>query len=190
MKRYELGATLAGSKEILGKVQRASGVSLSDCYQCGKCSAGCPVAFAMDYTPRQIIRLLQFGLVEEALQSHTIWLCAHCNACFTRCPREIDLPGLLETLRVEAKKAGLIKEKKVDLFTDLFLDSVKKHGRVHEMGMILKFNLKAGQPFKDAGLAPALYKNGKLKPLPHKIHDNGAVKRIFERINGDGGETH
>ncbi len=43
-------------------VQQRSGKQLQQCYQCFKCSAGCPVAFAMDWTPNQIIRMIQLGL--------------------------------------------------------------------------------------------------------------------------------
>ncbi|KKM12311.1 heterodisulfide reductase subunit C [Clostridiales bacterium PH28_bin88] len=189
MEQYELSSALAGSKQFVQHVQRSSGVHLSECYQCGKCSAGCPVAFAMDYTPRQIIRLLQLGLKDEALRSRTIWLCAHCQTCYTRCPREVELPRLMETLQGEARKAGKLPEKNLNLFNELFLKSVEKNGRVHEMGLMILFNLQSGQPLKDAALAPKLFFDGKIHPSPHKIKDGGAVKRIFEKVRAHGGEV-
>lgn len=165
-----------------------SGVNPSDCCQCGKCSAGCPAAFAMDYMPRQIMRMLQLGMLRQLLSSRTIWLCAGCAACYTRCPHNIDLPRLVETLRILARERGLVAEKKVTIFEDLFLKSVEKFGRVFEVGLIMGFNIKSGELFKDVLLAPAMLARGKIGLLPHKIKDGGAVKRIFARVREMEGE--
>jgi heterodisulfide reductase subunit C len=178
---YETG------KGFIEKVEAESGVKVKACYQCGKCTAGCPVAFAMDYTPRQIIRMMQLGLKEEVLKSKTIWLCVHCETCYTRCPKEIELAKLMETLRMEAKKAGYVGEKEVNLFSDLFLKSVENHGRVHEMGLVIGFNLLSMQPFKDAGLGPVMIQKGKIHIMPSNIKGKAAVKRIFEKTRQMGG---
>jgi len=85
--------------EFLRQVEEASGQNLYACYQCGKCSAGCPSAFAMDLLPNQVIRLVQLGQREEALSSTTIWLCAACLACLARCPKGVDLARIMEALR-------------------------------------------------------------------------------------------
>ncbi|MCG0277012.1 MAG: 4Fe-4S dicluster domain-containing protein [Thermanaeromonas sp.] len=190
MEPRELSSIMAQNWDLLKRVERRSGVDVKNCYQCGKCSAGCPMAFAMDYVPRQIIRLLQLGFVDEALRSRTIWICAHCQTCYTRCPKEVDLPRLMEALRQEAGRAGLVTDKKVHLFDRAFLGSVERYGRVHEMGLIVQFNLQSGQPFKDAGLAPALFLNGKISPFPSRIKDSAAVKAIFQRVRSRGGAEH
>ncbi len=189
MDRINLSIAGAESREFSEQIRAHSGVNVRDCYQCGKCTAGCPVAFAMDYTPRQVVRLVQLGLKEEALKCHSIWLCACCETCYARCPREIDLAKLMEALRIEAKGLGYIPEKNVDLFSDLFLKSVEKYGRVHEMGLILQYNLQSGQLFKDAALGPKLFKDGKIHITAEKIEDNGAVKRIFDKVKNMGGEV-
>jgi heterodisulfide reductase subunit C2 len=80
-------------------VEEISGEDLSACYQCGKCSAGCPAAGAMDILPNQIVRLIQLGLVQEAMSSETIWLCAACQTCYARCPKGVDLTRVMEALR-------------------------------------------------------------------------------------------
>jgi len=69
------------------------------CYHCGKCSAGCPAAGFMDILPNQVIRLVQLGLVRNALESETIWFCAACQTCYARCPKGVDLPRVMEALR-------------------------------------------------------------------------------------------
>ena len=80
------------------RVIEISGQELWACNQCGKCSAGCPVAFAMDLLPSQVIRLVQLGS-EEALEANAIWYCASCQTCLSRCPRGVDLPRIMEALR-------------------------------------------------------------------------------------------
>lgn len=92
------------SKKIRGplvkKVEDLSGQNIFSCYQCGKCSAGCPITSAMDILPAQIIRFVQLGEVDEVMNSRTIWLCASCLTCATRCPKGIDVAKVMETLRV------------------------------------------------------------------------------------------
>lgn len=86
-------------QDLLRRVQEISGQNVLACYQCGKCSAGCPAVGAMDLLPSQVIRLLQLGLVAEAMASETIWYCAACLACAARCPKGVDLARVMEALR-------------------------------------------------------------------------------------------
>jgi heterodisulfide reductase subunit C len=88
------------------QVEEISGQDLLACNQCGKCSAGCPVVAAMDILPSQVIRMAQLGM-EEVLESNTIWICASCLTCVTRCPKGVDLPRLMEALRQIALRQGL-----------------------------------------------------------------------------------
>jgi heterodisulfide reductase subunit C len=103
--RIRLSAeTLRG--DLVRRIEEISGQDLLACYQCGECSAGCPVAFAMDMLPSQVIRLLQLGQVEEALASETIWFCAACQTCYARCPKGVDLSRIMEALREIALQRG------------------------------------------------------------------------------------
>ncbi len=85
--------------DFVRQVETISGETLLACNQCGKCSAGCPAAFSMDLLPNQVIRLAQLGM-EDVLQSQTIWTCAACLTCVTRCPKGVDLPRVMEALRL------------------------------------------------------------------------------------------
>ncbi len=84
---------------ILELIRERSSVDIFNCYQCGKCSAGCPIAKLMPVAPNRIIRLLQLGEVEQALAQETIWQCVSCMTCWARCPRDINLANLMEALR-------------------------------------------------------------------------------------------
>jgi heterodisulfide reductase subunit C len=86
--------------EFVKKVVEVSGQNIDLCYQCGKCSAGCPMSFAMDLLPNQIMRLVQLGLEEDIANSKTVWLCASCLTCTARCPKGVDLSRVMETLRL------------------------------------------------------------------------------------------
>ena len=88
------------SSDFVNKVIEISGQDLLSCYQCGKCSAGCPMVFAMDILPNQIIRFAQLGMEEDIAKSETIWLCASCTTCTARCPRGVDLSRVMEALRL------------------------------------------------------------------------------------------
>jgi len=87
------------NKEDVKKIKEICEQNLLSCYQCGKCSAGCPAADVMDLLPHQVIRFAQLGLIDEILESKTIWICASCITCTARCPRGVDLAKIMEALR-------------------------------------------------------------------------------------------
>ena len=93
---------------FVARVEEISGQDLLSCNQCGKCSAGCPVVAAMDLLPSQVIRMAQLGM-EDVLECKTIWICASCLTCVTRCPKGVDLPRLMEALRQIALRQGVAK---------------------------------------------------------------------------------
>jgi heterodisulfide reductase subunit C len=171
---------------LAGQVREATGESVFNCYQCGKCSAGCPLAAEMDYAPNQVLRLLQLGLPDmdnDVLQALSIWLCLTCETCAARCPQEVDLPKIMDYLRQQALAQGVAHPKAKDILTfhQAFLDTIRKNGRLHEVGLISTYKLKSFNLFQDVLVAPKLFARGKLKLLPHKIAGQEAVARIFER---------
>ena len=87
------------SDPFVDKVQQLSGQKLMSCYQCGKCSAGCPGVSQMDILPNQIIRYAQLGLKDVLLESRSIWICASCMTCNTRCPKGINVAEVIEAIR-------------------------------------------------------------------------------------------
>jgi heterodisulfide reductase subunit C len=86
--------------ELARRVEEISGQNLFACYQCGNCTAGCPVSFAMDLGPHQVIRYTLLGLESEVLESNTFWICASCLQCTSRCPKGLDIARIMDALRV------------------------------------------------------------------------------------------
>jgi heterodisulfide reductase subunit C len=102
---------------FVAKVEELSGQNLLACYQCGKCSAGCPAVSEMDILPNQIIRFAQLGFKEELLESKSIWICASCFTCNARCPKGINIAEVIEALRqilLRKRKDHLKVEKLTD----------------------------------------------------------------------------
>ena len=100
---------------FVAKVEELSGQNLLACYQCGKCSAGCPAVSEMDILPNQIIRYAQLGFKDELLRSKAIWICASCFTCNARCPKGINIAEVIEAIReiLLRKREDHLKVKKL-----------------------------------------------------------------------------
>ena len=94
--------------DIIAEIKAISGADVRACSQCGKCTAGCPLASAMDLMPNQILRLLQLGEHEPVLKSRTIWQCASCLTCAARCPKEVDPARVMDALRTLLMRQGVV----------------------------------------------------------------------------------
>jgi heterodisulfide reductase subunit C len=171
-------------------LQDDCGEKISHCYQCGKCSAGCPISFQMDYLPNQIIRMVQLGMEEQVLSSRTIWLCASCMTCSARCPRQIDIAEIMDYLRRRAYKKQVIPMDgmEIPLFNKIFLRNLELFGRLYEFGLIGMFNLLSGEFFKDMSLAPKMFLKRKIGLFPHRVKNLKEIKAIF-RKSGKLGRT-
>lgn len=168
--------------DFIRLVEEESGQTLSKCYQCGKCSSGCPLAYKMELLPNQVIRMIQLGMRENVLQSNTMWFCASCETCSTRCPRAIDVKGIMDALRIISYKEDLkSSEKDLQLFNKVFLDNIKSKGRLWELGFILSLNSRLLKPFKDVSKAPKLFLNGKIALFGKKILKRKELDEIFEK---------
>ncbi len=164
---YELTAPAHAVPEPLSEIVRnVLGDNIYRCYQCVKCTSGCPVADEFDLMPNQVMRCLQVG-DPLVLESKAIWLCASCQTCATRCPQEIDVAGVMDALRIEAKRRGVrpaIPE--IAQFNALVMLFVRALGRVPELALMIAYNLVRRQPLRDLGMGLRMFRRGKLKLLP------------------------
>jgi heterodisulfide reductase subunit C len=172
----------AADHDFIAEVEARSRQNLKTCYQCGNCTAGCPYAFVYDHSVSQIMRLIQIGQKEAVLKSRSLWLCGSCQSCTTRCPNNIDVALVMDVCRHMAREAGYVTERKVKVFGDAFLNSVKLFGRTYEMGLMAEYMLRSGRIFTDLELTPSVLMRGKLPFTPHPIQGRKQVARIFERF--------
>ncbi|MGI5940201.1 MAG: 4Fe-4S dicluster domain-containing protein [Thermoleophilia bacterium] len=180
MIRYD--ATLAAAyRERLKKSVEAD---IRDCYQCGNCSAGCPAAFTFDYTPNQIMRMLQVGLVDRVLDSKAVQLCVQCLTCTARCPRNIDIAGIIENLKTVATAQERTVPEHVKTFNEAFMKSVAQYGRLPELYSMARFYMGTMNPkmaLTDVGLMGPMVSKGKMKFTPRKATGADEVGRIYEK---------
>jgi heterodisulfide reductase subunit C len=136
----------------------------------------------MDLKPSQVLRHIQLNSNKAVLQCSTIWLCASCETCSFRCPEGIEIATLMDTLRKLAIEEGLATgQKQILAFDEIFLDSIKQHGRVHELGLVMRYNMASRQPFKDAHLGPLMLGKGKLSLFAHGIRQKATIREIFRK---------
>ena len=171
-------------------VEEMSGVKLGACYQCRKCSAGCPVAGTAGSAPSEVIRRLHLGAGDELLQSGLVWMCLSCETCYGRCPMQINFPAVIDALRGLSVEKGIKAPRgNMPLFNRMFLENVRIFGRSYDLSMIAGYKLGSGKIMDDAEKFPAMLRKGKMAVLPPSGADKKAVRRIFENTGGVKGKT-
>lgn len=168
-------------KSFKEEIEGLSGQKIFSCYQCGECTAGCPVSYTADLTPNQVIRMVQLGQDDAALKSSMIWLCVGCDTCGTRCPKGVELSKVMDALRQTSIKRGIAaKEPSIKIFHETFLSSVERLGRTHEISMLGEYKLRSRDLFSDLILGAKLFMKGKLNILPGFVKARGEMKQIFK----------
>lgn len=162
------------------QLQGLSGTNLNRCFHCQTCANGCPFIRAMDYRPNIIIRLVQFGLRRKALESRAIWVCVGCSTCAAECPNEIDLPAIMEALRHLALKEGVkVAEPDILDFHREVFSSIRRYGRTHELGIILRYKIRVRRWFTDLNLGLKMMARRKLDLRASKVKATKEISRLF-----------
>ncbi len=168
------------NSELAQRIQDELGQNVYLCYQCVKCSSGCPVVEFFDWQPNQIMRALQLGQKDIALESQTPWLCASCQTCTTRCPQDLDIAGIMDFLTREALENGIkppVSEVKV--FNDAFMREVRLWGRSYEPGLMAEIGLHNPRAMlEDVGLYTRMLKKLKVGFIPSIGRPPRKVKRV------------
>jgi heterodisulfide reductase subunit C len=174
---------------LAGEVRARSGALPMNCYQCTKCSSGCPVAARSDLKPHELVRMVQMDQREAVLASRFIWECTSCQTCTTRCPQKVDIAAMNDALRAMSRTAGkVVPETTVPVFNDVFLSSVRNRGRVYELGLMASYKLRTGRLLEDAGKAPMMLSKGKLPLLGSRVSGRAQRMAMFRRASEGGDE--
>ncbi|MEW6523342.1 MAG: 4Fe-4S dicluster domain-containing protein [Bacillota bacterium] len=166
---------------FLALVREKSGQPIERCYQCKKCTAGCPVAAHVDWQPNQVVRLIQFGQRERVLRSTAAWRCLSCETCGERCPNGIHLSEVMDVLRELSLESGRPGDRLLSQFHQSFINTLKLTGRQHEFGMLFAYKMKTLQLFSDLDIGARMFAKGKLKFMPERIRGMAGINRIFAR---------
>ncbi|HWR82224.1 MAG TPA: 4Fe-4S dicluster domain-containing protein [Candidatus Deferrimicrobium sp.] len=164
----------------------AEGHRIKNCLQCGTCTGTCPVSYAMDITPRQIIALFRAGMMEDILESRSIWLCASCYSCTVRCPADIKVTDTLYSLKRIAMERKIYPPKfPVHTLSEAFVKNVYKYGRNYELGLGLRYFLKTDfvKLFSNIGYGVSMIARGRLGLLPRKLKRVNQIRAIITRAN-------
>jgi heterodisulfide reductase subunit C2 len=177
-------------RNLANTIEQLSGVDLSVCFQCKKCSNGCPVATLTQSRPSEIMRQLNLGAGDELLASDLVWTCVSCETCSARCPMGVEVAVVMDALRRLARERGAgTPEGNVPLFNRAFLKTVETFGRSYEIVMIAAYKLGSGKLMDDAEKFPTMLKKGKIALLPPRGSDRKTVRRIFRRIKASKGAS-
>jgi len=172
-------------KEVM---KMPGGEKILECIQCGSCAGGCPTRFAMDYSPMQIIKMINLGMREEVLLSSTIWVCSTCYTCTTRCPREVNFTMLMMSLKNEAIRKNLVKDGVNAKFHKYFFEVINKYGRMYEPELFFKLLDKTDvySLRHSASLGLRMLRKGKMPIKAPKIEQTPWVSKMLEKTDEKG----
>jgi len=170
--------------DLAQQVQEGLGENVYLCYQCVKCTSGCPVSEFFDWQPNQIMRAIQLGQEDIALHAQTPWLCASCQTCTTRCPQGLNIAAIMDYLTRLASEEGIqpvVPE--VDYFNKAFMREVKLWGRAYELGLLAEMKLRTMNIMADMDLGLKMFQKNKLRLLPNPTRPPRKVKPIPNAAN-------
>ena len=190
MQAFDLSAVSRADIAACEEIASEAGVNLKDCYQCGKCTAGCPLAEGMDLMPREVIRYLQLGMADVVLSAKTPWICAQCVVCSSRCPQNVDICSVMRATRLAAKRRGLRPVPEADIFDDEFIANVRAHGVSNEQYLAAAYNMKSGHLMQDMGNATRMLRRGMVGVGIHNIKGRDEVAALIDRALAYDAFTH
>ncbi len=169
-------------RTLAAEIQAATGVNPATCYQCGKCSAGCPMAIETDLRPHQVMRKVAYSPRDKALRDESIWYCLTCETCSARCPNDCDPARIIDAVReISNAEDVAVKPRAIEAFHKTFLEQVRANGRLYEMGLVMGFKLRSRAFMGDVENAPGMFARGKLALMPDRIKGVAEVRRIFDK---------
>ncbi len=167
------------NSKLAKRIQEELGQNVFLCYQCVKCSSGCPIGKYFDWQPNQIMRAVQLGQEEIALASQTPWLCAGCQTCATRCPQGLDITAVMDFLAREALDRGIEPQvPQVEQFNEAFMRQIRWWGRAYELGLTAELKMRSHEFSEDLDLGMKMLRKNKLPVFPGFVRTPRKVKPV------------
>jgi heterodisulfide reductase subunit C len=182
-KTIQLSENIESRKGFIKEVMKMlGGERILECIQCGSCAGGCPAMFAMDYSPMQIIKMINLGMKEKVLSSSTIWVCSACFTCTVRCPRNVDFTSLMMSLKYIAIRENMVKDSAKSDFHKYFFEVINKYGRNHEPEFLIKL-LDSSNLASSVRLGLRLLKKGKMPMRAPRTEHASYIKSMLEKTD-------
>ena len=183
--------TLTPDYQLLERIEAVGPFQTGACFQCRKCTNGCPVTFAMDFYPDEVIRMVILGQRQAVLSCQTIWVCAACATCTTRCPNDVKIAELMDALKEMALAEGVpTSQPRILALHETFLNNIKKRGRLYETTLLPDYLLKSGVLWDkwnsgiwryDLNLGRRMLSKGRLPLMPKSIKGKREVREILSQ---------
>jgi heterodisulfide reductase subunit C len=183
--------TLTPDYQLLERIEAVGPFQTGACFQCRKCTNGCPVTFAMDFYPDEVIRMVILGQRQAVLSCQTIWVCAACATCTTRCPNDVKIAELMDALKEMAlAEAVPTAQPRILALHETFLNNIKKRGRLYETTLLPDYLLKSGALWDklnsgtwryDLNLGRRMLSKGRLPLMPKSIKGKREVREILSQ---------
>lgn len=141
----------------------------------------------MDLPPNQLVRYVQLGQRDSVLKSETIWICASCITCSTRCPNDIDLAHVMDVLRRLSMEHGTVGLPRIEAFHRSFMEALSTHGRIHEIELITRYKIRTRTYLEDARVGRELFVRGRINLLPERVQGLREVRDIIRDRSSDVG---
>ena len=171
------------NRMLARNLRNRTGENVMLCYQCKKCTLGCPSAYAMRMKPHEMMRAAQLGLTEQIYWSGMIWTCLSCETCNTRCPQDIHILRVINGLREMSGEFDYYNpQPAIPGLHRIFLSLVERFGRIYELGLVLLTHLQMLTPFKDIDLASPMLRKGRIGLFPRKSRGVKELRQVITRL--------
>jgi len=182
-----LGSATGAAREI----EERFGAEVALCYQCKRCTSGCPAADSMEFGPHQIVRMVRLGAADRPIGGEAIWNCVGCYTCTTRCPQSVPITEMVYSLKGMAIREGRTAGRApVPAFLKAFASTVERHGRDSEFEMLVRYFLSTNPraAIAQAPIGMTLFRQGRLPLLPHRVRGWKALKSALRKARRRGGK--
>lgn len=164
------------------QIEAISGHNTSLCFQCSKCSAGCPMAGQMDLKTSQVMHSIRLNREDVVLNCRAIWLCVGCETCSARCPQQVEPADVMNAARILALRNGIKPSiREVGIYYNAFVTSMWLNGKIHDISVVAATALLTGNIINEIPLMLKLLVRGRVKLPPIPFSGSAGYRKVRQR---------